>query len=325
VGRLVVVGASTGGIEALVPLVSGLDRGFAATVVIVLHLPARVDTRLPEILARRSCLPVALARDAEALTPGRVIVAPPDRHVEVVDGVIRLVHGPRENGFRPAIDPLFRTAARSWGASVVAVLLSGGLQDGVSGLMAVRNAGGVGIVQDPAEALAPELPQRAIQLAGADHVLAISEIAPLLVRLAAEPAARGGSSPADPIEELNGQIRADMAAQVHGDHAREISVYNCPDCGGALWQDRHDGAIQLRCHVGHTYGIDRLHELKGEQLEAALWAAVRIFRERAVLSLQLAEQERQRANEDGAARYLDQAELADRNAAVIVDRLLAVS
>ncbi|MBY0232309.1 MAG: chemotaxis protein CheB, partial [Gemmataceae bacterium] len=176
---IVVIGASAGGIEALCQVARGLPPGLPAAVFVVCHFPAGVPSSLPEILSRQGPLLARHAADGEPAHPGQIYVAPPDRHLLVGQGAMRLDLGPRENRFRPSIDPLFRSAAREYGPRVVAAILSGALTDGVAGLMAVRSAGGVGVVQEPADAILPDLPASALALAGADHVAPASGLGPL--------------------------------------------------------------------------------------------------------------------------------------------------
>ena len=182
---LVVIGASMGGVEALTELVAGLPANLAASLLVVLHTPPTRDSRLPAILGWAGVLPVAHARDGERIRPGQIYVPPPKYHLTVEHESLRLGQGPRENGFRPAVDPLFRTAAQAYSARVVGVVLSGGqLDDGVAGLTAIKQQGGVTVAQDPDDALVGDMPRSAIRFAHVDHVLPIAAIAALLARLA---------------------------------------------------------------------------------------------------------------------------------------------
>jgi two-component system chemotaxis response regulator CheB len=320
---VIVVGASAGGVEALVKLVRGLPAGLPASLFIVCHFPAGGQSILPEILSRSGQLLARHARDGEPIYPGHIYVAPPDRHLLLADGQMHLWHGPRENRCRPAIDPLFRSAARVFGPRVVGVLLSGGLYDGVAGLLAVRGAGGVAVLQDPADAEMAALPQSAEAVAGADYVVPADALAGLLVELVHRPAEAGeGRHMADPLEKLPQTAASDARAQARGEKKGAVTTFTCPECGGTLWQADEAGLIRFRCHVGHVYHAEALLDGQQETLEAALWTAVRIFRDKGVLARQLAERERERGNDSVAGRFDEQASVDDRYAALIQEHIL---
>jgi two-component system chemotaxis response regulator CheB len=181
---LVVIAASAGGVEALMRLVSELPPTLPAALLVVLHRPPTRDSRLPTILRQAGPLAAVHAQDGEPIRTGQIYVAPPNYHLTVEHETLRLVQGPTENGFRPAADPLFRTAARAYGPRVVGVVLSGALDDGAAGLRAIKRYGGVAVAQDPDEALVTGMPRNAIRLDHVDRVLPVAEIAALLVQLA---------------------------------------------------------------------------------------------------------------------------------------------
>ena len=185
--RLIAIGTSAGGVEALTRLVAELPPDLPAAVAVLLHLPADVPSHLAYVLARAGVLPAMEARDGELLRPGRILVASPGHHLVVQHGRAWLLDGGRVNWVRPAIDVLFQSAAREYGPRLVAVVLTGMLNDGSAGLLAVRQAGGVAVVQDPKDAAHPEMPQGALDAAGADHCVPLEEMAPLLVRLVRQP------------------------------------------------------------------------------------------------------------------------------------------
>ncbi len=202
---IVVIGASAGGVESLRSLVRGLSPDLPAAVFVVMHVQPYAVSRLPEILARSCPLPVDHARDGDRIVPGRIYVAPPDRHLLLRPGRVELTRGPRENHTRPAVDPLFRSAARAYGRRVAGVVLSGALYDGAAGVLAVKTRGGAAVVQDPTEAAVDGMPRSALRLVEVDHVLPVAEIAPLLVRLARESVAEeGAAAMADDEERLAG-------------------------------------------------------------------------------------------------------------------------
>lgn len=330
---IVVVGASAGGVEALLALVQGLPPGLPAAVFVVLHISPEGRSQLPAILVRKGPLHAAHAVHGEAIRPGHIYVAPPDLHLLVRDGYVELSHGPRENRSRPAIDPLFRSAARAYGQRVVGVVLSGALGDGAMGLLAVAARGGITIVQDPDEALVDSMPRTALRFTPVDYVLPAARIADLLARLADEPVVEKGwqsmsetdaPSPDDGgvVAETPPQIPRDIAAQAHNERGGETTIYTCPECGGTMWQINRNGLMQFNCHVGHVYSPETLLGQKAEEIEAALWACVRMLVEKATLRRQLAVRLRASGLEAQAARIEEEAQLDDHHGQIIRDNLL---
>ncbi len=286
--RIVVVGASAGGVEALSQLTSQLPPDFPAPVLIVLHVPALSASRLPDILSRRGPLPANKAVHGEPLRPGRIYTAPPDKHMIVADGTIELTRGPRENRSRPAVDPLFRSAARSFGSGAIGVILSGSLYDGAAGMLAISARGGTTIVQHPDDATFDPMPTSALRLVDADYVLPADEIGPLLHRLANEPVSQESMTMVDDEPQTNQIIARDIAELASDERANDLTIYTCPDCGGAMWQVEEGLSAQYACHVGHTYNPEYLFAHKTDELEGALWACVRLFTENATLAQQVA-------------------------------------
>jgi two-component system chemotaxis response regulator CheB len=309
--HVVVVGASAGGVEALTALVRGLPEDLAAPIVVVMHLPAAGTSVLPAILNRASPLPAVPVADGEPLAPGRIYVGPPDLHVIVGRGELSLTHGPRENGYRPAVDVLFRTAALSYGPAAIGIVLSGTLDDGAAGLGVIKHHGGTAIVQDPADAGYSGMPKAAIDRVEIDHICPVREIAALLARLAA-----GG--PAEPGLESEG-ILATMPdplleVPMPEEHA---SGFSCPDCGGSLWAVDEGGVPRYRCRVGHAYSEQSLLAVQGTDVEAALWAALRSLEERAALLRRIGRRAEETGNRKSAASFEAKAADADRQAEII--------
>jgi two-component system chemotaxis response regulator CheB len=310
---IIVIGASAGGVEVLSHMVQGLPRGLPAAIFVVCHFPPGGRSVLPEILSRAGPLLAVHARDGDPIYPSQIYIAPPNYHLLVQEGTVKLTHGPRENGHRPAIDALFRSAARVYGPRTIGVVLSGALYDGVAGLLAIRGAGGVAVVQDPRDALVAALPLNATEVAGADYIVPATALASLLVDLIKRPAPGKGDAPMiDPIDKIPDVQVQDQEAQKRGDRRGAISVFTCPECGGSLWQVDEKNVVRFRCHVGHAYNGEALLAEQNEILEAALWTAVRTFKDRTILARQLAHQERQRGNQDAATRFDDQAQQAER-------------
>jgi two-component system, chemotaxis family, protein-glutamate methylesterase/glutaminase len=319
---LIVVGASAGGVEALIELVAGLPPDLPAAVCVVLHVPAAGTSLLPQILSRAGRLPTAHARDGDLLRHGHVYVAPPDSHLVVEPARLRLVAGPRENGHRPSVDVLFRTAAQAYGSRVVGVVLSGTLDDGTAGLLAIKRRGGLAVVQQPADARYPGMPQSALEHVVVDYALPIVEVGATLARLVAEPVQERVGRPS---KELDQEIRAaelDLARLNQADFPGDPSVFTCPECHGSLWE-LHDGELlRFRCRVGHAYTAESLLAGQSSALEAALWAALRALEEKASLSLRLAERATERGYGLAAERFEEQEHDARQRAAVIREALL---
>ena len=319
---IVVVGASAGGVEALADLAASLPDDLQAAVFVVLHLPATGTSALPEILRRRGPLPAAHVKDGEPIRPGNIYVAPPDHHVLLRTGQVHLSRGPRENGHRPAIDPLFRSAAREYADRVIGVVLSGALDDGTAGLLAIKSRGGMAVVQDPADALYPGMPGNALEHVQADHVVAAASVGKLLARLTTDLAeTRPAPVPADMRAEV--EMEGFSLEAVENEHPGKPSGFSCPDCNGVLWQIRDGGLERYRCRVGHAWSPESLLIQQSEALEAALWVALRSLEERAALSRRLAEPARRRGHSITATRFEEQADEAQQAARLVRDLLLA--
>jgi two-component system chemotaxis response regulator CheB len=321
---IIVIGGSFGSVNALVRLVGGLPAAFPASVFIVCHFPADCHSVLPQILSRSGSLLAAHPTDGATFYPGQIYVAPPDYHLLLgPESRIRLTRDARENRHRPAIDPLFRSAARYYGQRVIGMILSGGMQDGAAGLLAVRSSGGIAVVQDPQDADMADMPRSAAQIAGADYSVPLAGMARLLVELvhSREERSKGGAD-VDPVEQMPDVVDRHMHEQARGERLGNVSVYTCPECGGALWQVDDAQPLRFRCHVGHMYNGEVLLGEQTEALEAALWTAVRTFREKSVLARQLATCERRADQTDSADRFDEQAEQAERHGALIHSLLL---
>jgi two-component system, chemotaxis family, protein-glutamate methylesterase/glutaminase len=322
---IIVLGFSAGGVEAVARLVEGLPANLPAAILVVHHFPATSVSALPSILSRAGLLPALHPEHDERIEPGHIYIAPPGQHMLVAGDRIRLTRGPRENGHRPAIDPLFRTAARSFGSRVIATLLSGSLDDGVVGLMAVKRHRGITIVQDPDEALYDAMPRSALERVEVDHVLPVKEIAQLLTRLTREPVAQLEGTPAMLPEELEPRdpAEAGTAAVEEGPLPGPPTALSCPDCGGALWESVNGHLVRYRCHVGHAYTADSMVGAQAAVVEAAMWTAVRALQEKAELSRRLAERSERRGLDRLAARYRSAVEKAERGSEAIRQLLLS--
>ncbi|WP_295994921.1 chemotaxis protein CheB [Rugamonas sp.] len=299
--KLIVIGASAGGVNALTSVTSALPANLRATVLIVMHIGAR-RSLLPEILQKLCPLPVKHAEDCLPLLPGQVLIAPPDRHltVEIHDGQprARLWRGPKEHYTRPAIDPLFRSAAAAFDGLVIAAILTGYLDDGTAGLHAVKTCGGYAIVQDPKDAQVPDMPASALSYVTVDNVLPLCEIGPMLTALAAHAPqwpAGAGVGAADRKPQPPEWMRVENR-YVRGvgdiEDLQRIGIpsgYTCPECNGALWKLNDVIPPRFRCHTGHSFSARVLAELQDDTVEAALWSSLRALQEKARMVQELFE------------------------------------
>jgi two-component system, chemotaxis family, protein-glutamate methylesterase/glutaminase len=313
---IVVIGGSAGSIEAVTELVRGLPPDFPGSVFVVVHFPGSVHSTLPRILSRAGPLPARHARDGEPVEPGRIYVAPPDFHLHLSDGHLRLTRGPKENGHRPAIDPLFRTAAHQFGPRVVGIVLSGNLNDGTAGLLTIKQHGGLALVQSLDTALYPGMPRSAIDNVAVDHVLPVPEMAELLARLTVESA---GPLEVTPMPEGHSPDRESDEFALTDRHMQPgvPSTMSCPECHGVLWEVKNEELVRFRCRVGHAYSDEALLVHQSEQLEAALWTALRALEEHTALGRRLAARANSRGHAHSAAAFTEQAMDAEHHASVI--------
>jgi two-component system chemotaxis response regulator CheB len=306
--NLIVVGASAGGVEALRSLVAGLPPDLPAAVLVVLHVPSYGGSVLPAILERAGDLPADHPEGEQPLEEGRIYVAPPDHHLLVVDGHCVVTRGPRENGHRPAIDPLFRSASLAFDGKVAGVVLSGTLDDGTAGLSWIKLRDGATLVQAPSDALYPAMPQNAIDFVDPDYVEPVEELVNTLVRLTSDAGGRNGKEailePApDPSSEQP--------------QPGDIAPFSCPSCGGSLWETVTDGIANYRCRVGHAYTLNSLVAAHGDTVERAMWTAYRALEEQAAMSRRVGRRLAERGRVESAERFERQAEQSANQAAAL--------
>ncbi|WP_322745225.1 chemotaxis protein CheB [Nostoc sp. LEGE 12447] len=256
--NIIVIGTSAGGVEALTYLVKNLPPDLNAAVIIVLHVSSHGTSVLPKILSRASNLPVSHAQDGEAIVHGWIYVAPPDYHLLVERGYLRLTRGPKENRCRPAIDPLFRSAARAYGQRVIAVLLTGVLDDGTAGLMAVKMRRGVAIVQNPDNALYAAMPRNAIEnVEDIDHIVPLSDIPSILVALVNIAMEIEPENPIPSKMEFETEIAQLNLEAIENESTRpgKPSTFGCPECGGILWEVEERNLLRFRCRTGQVASL----------------------------------------------------------------------
>jgi two-component system chemotaxis response regulator CheB len=319
-----VVGASAGGIAPLKTLAAGLPADLPASVAVVLHVSPDAPSRLPQILAHAGPLRATHAENGEPLEAGRIVVAPPDRHLLVAGGRCVVVRGPRENQARPAIDPLFRSAASTFGDRVVAVILSGARSDGVAGCAAVSARGGTVFVQRPDEADFPDMPEAAIAVDHPSAVLHLSELAAAIAAAVAD--WRGGAPISDNGQSAmnleNSYAAFDEEVVERGRPPGSSSTVSCPACGGVLWEVDEGELLRFRCRVGHAYTAESTLEDQAEVVDRALWSAFRALHEKAALAERIAARNDVRGRERTRTRFEAMAQEAREQADVIRDVLL---
>jgi two-component system, chemotaxis family, protein-glutamate methylesterase/glutaminase len=320
---IIVAGASAGGVEALSRLVKDLPADLPAALFVVLHLPSQGSSVLPSILNRSGVLEAFHPRYGQEIEPGRIYVAPPDQHLIVKRGRVHLSYGPKENGSRPAIDTLFRTAALAYGRRVTGVLLSGLLDDGTAGLAAIKSRGGTAIVQDPDDAMFGAMPRNAMESVQVDHCHRLADIPPLLVRLAHESVEEGELSMDENMKYEADIAELDLGA-VQAQHKPGVPTdIQCPDCGGVLRDMSNGGLLRFRCRVGHAYSAESLLAGQTHQLESALWAALNALEEKASLVRRMANRAQHNGHQDLSVRFKRQAQETENRAAIIRQAILS--
>ena len=274
--RMIVIGASAGGFEAIKTIIKNLPPDFKPPVFIVWHISPRVKGILPHVLNQLNSIPASNAYNNEPIKASHIYVAPPDYHLLVEKDKVLVTHGPKENRFRPAVDPLFRSAAYAYRERVIGVILSGALDDGTAGLWTVKNFGGTAIVQDPVDAEFSSMPENAMRQVNVDYCVGVSEIANLLVRLSKEEVTKNTTvmKPEETKKEIEiaaGQNPLEEGVLQFGN----LSPLTCPECHGVLVRLQNDNIIRYRCHTGHAYSVDTLMEAITEKIENSLYSAIR--------------------------------------------------
>ena len=297
---IIVVGSSAGGVEALTALVRRLPADLPASIFVVQHVPSEHKSMLPRILGSVGKIPVSHPADGEKFERKHIYVAPSDHHLLLeADHTMRVVRGPRENGYRPAADTLFRSAARTYGPRVIGAVLTGALDDGTAGLIAIKREGGLAVVQSPEEAYCADMPRSAIQNVDVDEVVTIAELARKLPKWARQAAPARHSGPRPVLQPL----------------LEQPAPFTCPACGGVL-NEIHEGKLtRFRCRVGHAYNPEALQHAQALDLESALWAALRALEEQSELARRLATRARTIKQVKSAARYEERASAAAHQAA----------
>ncbi|PSR53112.1 chemotaxis protein CheB [Adhaeribacter arboris] len=273
---IVVIGTSAGGMEAICKLLEQLPDEIPASIFIVQHLSIDSSSQhLVKRMAKHTGLQVKIAEHDDIILPHTVYLAPADRHILLTKKRILVVKGPRENQFRPAIDPLFRSAAAYHGSRVIGVILTGMMNDGTVGMEAIKRSGGFTVVQDPHDAEHPDMPRSAIRNVSIDYVVPVREMGTLLYQLSRTPSADSVTVPQDIIDEAQMVERvmtsSTMSSIKNMDALGNRASYSCPECGGGLWELNQGKVTRFRCHSGHAYNEESLLQNMNSALEETLW------------------------------------------------------
>ena len=318
---VIVIGASAGGLDAIRKLVKGLPENLGAAIFIVWHMAADVRGVLPDIINREKTLEARHAFDGEEIKENRIYVAPPDHHLLIEGTKLRISKGPKENRFRPAVDPLFRSAAYYYGSQVMGIVLSGALDDGTAGLWTVKEHGGIAIIQNPLDAEVPSMPQNAERHVNIDYSIAVADMPRLLVRLIKEAAS---ASPAVMKKENKPDLEIRVAANETGIEPAVFSLGNltpftCPECHGVLTAITEGNLKRYRCHTGHAFSADTLLAAMTEHIEETLWSAIRSIKETTMLLNTIGDHFADHNNAKLAALYFKKAQEATQRAKVVRD------
>lgn len=323
--NIIVIGASAGGFEALKELAKSLPRDWEASIFIVWHVSPQVTGMLPQVLNRVGQISAAHAVDGEAIKPNRIYIAPPNHHLLVENNRVRVTKGPKENRFRPAVDPLFRSAAYAYGSRVVGVVLTGALDDGTSGLWTIKYFGGTAVVQDPRDAEVPSMPENALREVEVDYVVPLTEMADLLVRLSEEEIK---TSQAVMEENKQTEIEIKIAAEDSAFEAGimkfgELSPFTCPECHGVMTRLTDGNRPRFRCHTGHAFSPDSLLASITENIEDNLWSAIRAVEESIMLLNQMGEHLANNNRINLSALYYKKAHEAEQRVEILRETVMS--
>ena len=314
---ILVIGGSAGGLEALRELIKRLPGDLPAAIFVVLHLAPDKPSLLPTLINHVGQFLALHPADGTPIRNGCIYIAPPDHHILIEGPIVRVVHGPRENRCRPAIDPLFRSAAACYGARVMGVLLSGNLDDGTAGLLAIQRHGGVALVQDPAEAAYKDMPASALAAMNVEDCLPIAGLARRIADLAQKPADTVARVEDQSIELELDVMAMDVQRMASDERPGASSPYSCPDCGGVLWEMDDEGRLRFRCRVGHAFSMEGMLAEQSEALERALWMALKTLEERVSLLRRMIHRAGTHSNPHLVTRFSEELHSAEEGASAI--------
>ena len=306
---IVVIGASAGGVEALKEIASQLPGRIRAAIFMVVHVSPDSSGMLPAILNRNSKIRARQAEDGWRIEPGNIYVAAPDHHLLLEKDEMRVVRGPKHNRHRPAIDLLFRTAARNFGRRVIGVVLTGFLDDGSSGLLAIKNAGGITIIQDPDDAQVASMPRNALLQVQPDYCVPVSQMGDLINQLV-----ENGKTMLAGHKDNGGPSKLGKK--------KSNTTFTCPDCHGTIWEVEENGEVRFECRVGHAYSPEAMRTAADDDIERSLWVALRSLEESAALEQRLADLSAERKRPGAHNFYLQKAHARKQHAAILRDFLM---
>jgi two-component system chemotaxis response regulator CheB len=323
--NIIVIGASAGGFEACKTIVQGLPPYFDASIFIVWHMSPDIRGVLPQVLNRFNSIYAAHALDKEEIKPNRIYVAPPDHHLLIEEGRVRVTRGPKENRFRPAVDPLFRSAAYTYGNRVIGVVLSGALDDGTAGLWTIKHYGGMAVVQDPHDAEVSSMPENAIREVAVDYTAPVREIAPLLAGMSQQEVVVNKDAMKND-EKTKSEVRIaeeDSANEMSFMQYGELSPFTCPECHGVLSTIKDGNRTRYRCHTGHAYSADSLLASITEKIEDSLYSAIRGVEESVMLLNHMGDHFAESNHPKLAALYFKKAKDAESRAQLVRQAVLS--
>jgi two-component system chemotaxis response regulator CheB len=321
---IVTIGASAGGLDAVSELVSQLPRNLNAAVFIVLHLSkVGVGDLLVNRIKKHTAWICSIPQNNETIEPGHIYIAPPDRHLLIKNNHIIIGNGPAENRWRPSVDVLFRSAAASHGEKVIGIVLTGFLNDGTSGMWAIKRSGGHCVVQDPNEAEYPDMPLSVLNNMEVDYCISLKDTGKTIQDILKTSKIKGIRPPEEVMAEsaLSERMATDIA---HVQELGEKTLYTCPDCGGGLWSIDTDNIKRYRCHIGHSFSEKDLLIKQSESLEATLWIAVRMMEERKNLLTKLGKNAGTKGFETISLHNLKQADELDAHINKLKELLFGV-
>jgi len=289
--NIIVIGASAGGLQAINKVISGLSNEIDAAVMIVLHLSRKSNAHnLAAILQRHTAMQCHVATNDTIIERGNIYLAPQDHHLMVKDRLLKINQGAHENKYRPSIDVLFRSAAVTYGNRVIGIVLTGMLEDGTSGMWAIKSCGGICIVQHPDEAEYSDMPRSVINKIQVDYKANLEDIANIIKRSIANPLPPKMSIPNE--LQLEANLTEQMMSHINDlEKIADRSNFVCPDCGGGMWAVKNDPVHRYRCHTGHVYTEKLLSDMQDEKIEESIWVSIRMLEEKLNLLLLMEKRE----------------------------------